>query len=67
MDMVSILRVILLIALIGFVVYLIITYIPMPEIFKQVLMVAVAVLLILWIISLVAGAGPMPLPHHWGP
>lgn len=58
MNPVSILVTILVLALIGFVVYLIITYIPMPEIFKQVLMVVVAVLLILWVISIVVGAAP---------
>lgn len=57
MDPVGILTIILFLALIGFVVYLILTYIPMPEIFKQVLMVVVAVLLILWVITLVAGTG----------
>jgi hypothetical protein len=60
MDPVGILTTVLVLALIGFVVYLIITYIPMPEIFKQVLMVVVAVLLILWVISVVVG-GAAPL------
>lgn len=55
MDLVSILTVILVLALIGFVVYLIRTYIPMPEIFQQVLMVVVAVLLIVWVIGMVTG------------
>ena len=56
----GILMVILMLALIGFIVYLIITYIPMPEIFKQVLMVVVAILLILWVMSLLVGSGSLP-------
>jgi hypothetical protein len=32
----------------------------MPDIFKQVLMVVVAVLLILWVISIVVGGAPLP-------
>lgn len=63
MDPVEILKLILVLALIGFIVYLIVTYIPMPEIFKQVLMVVVAVLLILWAISMLLGSGPL-LPSH---
>lgn len=55
MDPVAILTTILILALIGFVVYLITTYIPMPPIFKQVLLVVVAVLLIFWLITLLAG------------
>lgn len=57
MNPVDILTTIVVLALIGFVVYLIVTYIPMPEIFKQVLMVVVAVLLIFWVISLLVGGG----------
>jgi hypothetical protein len=52
-------------ALIGFLVYLIITYIPMPEIFKQVIMVAVAILVILYLLMLLNGGGVVgyPLRH----
>jgi L-asparagine transporter-like permease len=52
MDPVGIVTAILFLALVGFLVYLIVTYIPMPEIFKQVIMVVVAVLLILYIMTL---------------
>lgn len=58
MALIGILQLVLVLALIGFAVYLIITYIPMPEIFKQVLMVVVAVIVILWVIRMIAGAGP---------
>ena len=63
MEPVAILTTILVLALIGFVVYLIVTYIPMPEIFKQVLMVVVAVLLIFWVIGLLLGGGGLPTLH----
>ena len=64
MDPVGILYVVLFLALIGFVVYLITTYIPMPPIFSQVLMVVVAVLIILWVISMIVGSGGEPM--HFG-
>ena len=57
MDPVGILTVILVLALIGFLVYLITTYIPMPPIFSQVIMVVVAVLIILWVMSMLLGGG----------
>jgi len=55
MDFVSLVSVLLVLALIGFLVYLIITYIPMPEPFKQVIIVAVVILLILWLVGIVSG------------
>lgn len=55
MDIVSLITIILELALCGFLVYLIVTYIPMPEPFKQVIMVGVAVLLILYILGLISG------------
>ena len=59
MDLVEIAKIIVLIALIGFIVYLVITYIPMPDIFQKVIMVVCAVLLILWVISMVGGNQPL--------
>lgn len=59
MDILAIVKVILILALLGFLIYLIVTYIPMPEIFKQVIMVFVAVLVILWLIAMIAGAAPL--------
>lgn len=55
MDIAGILTTILLFALVGFIVYLIVNNVPMPESFKQTLIVAVVVLLVLYLISLVAG------------
>ncbi len=39
---------ILTLALVGFIVYLVITYIPMPDIFKKVIIVLVVIILILY-------------------
>ncbi len=47
-------------ALIGFIAYLIITYIPMPDVMKQVFGVAVAVLCIMYLILFVFGRAPLP-------
>ena len=56
---------ILMLALIGFVVYLIITYIPMPAIFSQVIMVVTAVALIIWVIGVFTGnAQPINIFNH---
>jgi len=43
---------ILVIALVGFIIYLITTYIPMPEPFKMVIYVIVAVVLIIYVMRI---------------
>ncbi len=53
---------ILSIALVGFITYLIVTYIPMPDIFKTVLLVVVAICAILYVIS-AFGVSDIPLPR----
>lgn len=53
---------ILSIALLGLVVYLVTTYIPMPPIFKTVIYVLVAVILIIYIMR-VFGLSDIPLPR----
>ena len=55
MDLFSIVTTILCFALVGFLVYLIITYIPMPELYKQVIIVASVVLIVLYLLGLVSG------------
>lgn len=52
---------VLTLALVGFVVYLIVTYIPMTPIFKNVILVVVAILLIVYLMG-VFGIADMPLP-----
>ena len=47
----ELLKVVLGLGLVGFVVYLIITYIPMPDIIKTVITVLVAVACIFWLLN----------------
>jgi hypothetical protein len=49
-------------ALIGLIVYLITTYIPMPAIFQTIIYVIVAVVLIIYLMR-VFGIGDIPVPH----
>jgi hypothetical protein len=48
----------LFIALVGFLIYLLVTYIPMPELFKQVIIVVCVILVILWLLELLVGHFP---------
>ncbi len=54
---------ILTLALVGFVVFLITRYIPMPDPFKMIIYAIVAVCLILYIMS-VFGIADIPLPRR---
>ena len=56
------LSLILSLALIGFIVYLITTYIPMPAIFKTGIYVIVAIVVIVWLMG-VLGVSDVPVPH----
>lgn len=56
---------ILTLALVGLIVYLIITFIPMPQTFKTVIFVIVAVCVILWLMG-VFGIADIPVPHLRG-
>lgn len=68
MDLVSIAVSLVVLALIGFMVYIVITYIPMPELFKQLIMVVVAVLVILYVLGLITGhAAPITLGGYRRP
>jgi len=53
---------ILTLALLGLIVWLITTYVPMPPIFKTIIYVIVAVVLILYLMS-IFGVGDIPLPR----
>lgn len=53
---------ILTLALLGMIVYLVTTYIPMPNIFKTVIYVIVAVVLILYLMR-VFGIADIPVPR----
>ena len=62
MDLISIVTTLLMFALVGFLVYLIITYIPMPEPFKQIIVVACVILIVLYLLFLLGGhAAPLRL------
>lgn len=52
---------ILVLALVGFVVYLVTTYIPMPPVFKTVIYVIVAIVLVLYMMR-VFGIADIPVP-----
>ena len=53
---------ILMLALVGLIVYLIINYIPMPQIFKTVITVIVVIVVILYLMA-VLGIADMPIPR----
>ncbi len=55
-------QLILLLAIVGFLVYAITTYIPMPPIFKTGILVLVAICVILYLLQ-VFGVGDLPVPH----
>jgi len=54
---------ILTLALVGLIVYLIVTYIPMPQIVKTIILVVVAICLILYLMQ-IFGIGDIPLPRY---
>ena len=49
---------ILVLALVGFLLWLVLTYIPMPEPFKKVILVLVVIVLVLWLLQLLGLVGP---------
>lgn len=50
MDPLSLITLVVIVAVLGFIVWILITYVPMPEPFKRVLIVVVVVALLLWIL-----------------
>lgn len=55
MDLVML---VLVIALIGFLVWLIVTYVPMPSMFKMAIQIVVVIAIILWLIRRFGGSLP---------
>ena len=49
-------------AVVGFLAWLILTYIPMPEPFKKALIVIMVVVVVLYVLR-VLGVGDLPVPH----
>ena len=60
MDLVGLVTTVLVLALVGFIVYLIVTYIPMPAPFAQVITVAIVVLMILYLLAILTGTAHQP-------
>jgi hypothetical protein len=56
------LSVVIMLAIVGLVIYLITTYIPMPQIMKTIILVIVALCVILWLMN-IFGLGDIPIPH----
>ena len=54
------LELILLIPLLGFVVYMVVTYVPMPQPFKTAIIVVVALFLVIYVVRLFGLDLPMP-------
>lgn len=54
----SLIYLILIIAIVGFILYLIETYIPMPTPFKLVIQVIIVIVLLLWVLQLFGVVGP---------
>lgn len=54
------LELILGLAIVGFIVYLIITYIPMPDAFKKAIIVLVVIVLIVYLVRLIGIDVPLP-------
>lgn len=55
----DLLTLVIVLALVGFIVWLVVTYIPMPPPFKQVIIVIVVIVLVLWLVRALVGGGPV--------
>jgi hypothetical protein len=48
------------IAIVGFVVWLVITYVPMPEPFRRIVVALVILILLIWLVRALAGVSLSP-------
>lgn len=62
MEVLGMIGLILTLAFVGLIVYLIITYIPMPAVFRTIILVIVAICLILFLMN-AFGIVDMPVPN----
>ena len=62
----SILTILLSLALFGFILYLIVTYIPMPEPIKKIIIAIAILFLILWLLEGLGALGPLSRPLRFG-
>jgi hypothetical protein len=60
MTIESLVMLILVIALIGFLIYLIVTYIPMPELFRNLIIVLCVIVFVLYLLGLLSGNASLP-------
>jgi hypothetical protein len=62
----SILTILLSLALFGFILYLIVTYIPMPDPIKKIIIAIAVLFLILWLLEGLGALGPLSRPLRFG-
>jgi hypothetical protein len=55
--MVELVTLILVIALVGFLVWVIINYVPMPQLFKNLIVVVIVIVVVLYLIRMLASGG----------
>lgn len=60
MDLTGIVLLVLVLAVIGWLVHLITTKIPMDDTFKQAIQVAVVVLVVVYVLLVITGRAPLP-------
>jgi hypothetical protein len=62
----SILTILLSLALFGFVLYLIVNYIPMPDPIKKIIIAVAVLFIILWLLEGLGALGPLSRPLRFG-
>jgi Flp pilus assembly protein protease CpaA len=55
--MTTLLHLLLALAIVGFIAWLIITYIPMPQVMKTIIVAVLAIVMILWLLGALGGGG----------
>ncbi len=55
----GLIQLVLTLAVVGFILWLIITYIPMPSPFKQVIIVIIVIVLLIWLLGVFGSALPI--------
>lgn len=65
MDLVGLIVLILTLAVIGFLVHVVTTQIPMPDLFKQTIVLVVVIAIVLYVLGILIGQVPAwPLSRH---
>ena len=59
MDLLGIVTLLVILAVIGFVLWCIVTYVPMPEPFKRALVVIAVLALLLWVVRMFVVGSPV--------